>query len=125
MVYKTLSIMFPAVRNILNGSKKVEIRSWSPPTVPLKNIVLVENHHYLAHEEDRDDGYALAIVDIIDVQPWTKEMFLQQNSETKLNKQWSQGYYVWRLDNIRKLDKPLKCMALKGIYEVDLDISLL
>ncbi|KES17496.1 ASCH domain protein [Gilliamella apicola SCGC AB-598-I20] len=125
MIYKTLSIMFPAVRNILNGSKKVEIRSWRPQTVPLKNIVLVENHHYLVHEEDCDDGYALAIVDIIDIQPWTKDMFLQQNNETKLNKQWSQGYYVWHLENIRKLDNPLKCIALKGIYEVDLDIRLL
>lgn len=46
---------------------------------PLKNIILVENHLYLVHDEDRDDGYAVAIVGIIDIQPWTKDMFLQQN----------------------------------------------
>lgn len=91
---------------------------------PLKNIILVENHLYLVHEEDRDDGYAVAIVDIIDIQPWIKDMFLQQNNETKFNKQWNQGYYVWHLGNIRSLDKLFNYIELKRVYEVDFDIPL-
>lgn len=91
---------------------------------PLKNIILVENHLYLVHDEDRDDGYAVAIVGIIDIQPWTKDMFLQQNNETKFNKQWNQGYYVWHLGNIRSLDKLFNYIALKRVYEVDFDIPL-
>ena len=47
MKYKALSIVYPAVENILNGSKDVEIRSWMPPDIPMRNLVLIENSRYL------------------------------------------------------------------------------
>lgn len=123
MIYRALSILSPAVENIINGSKKVEIRSWAPSIIPLKNLVLVENYHYLVNNQDIDDGYALAIVDIVNILPWTEDMFLAQNDETKLNKKWQPDYFVWIIENVRPLQRPIKCMALKGIYNIDLDIS--
>ncbi len=69
MFYDALSILKPSVDNIVSGVKNIEIRSWVPREIPLKNVVLVQNEKYLHHKDDIDSGIAMAIVDIIDVLP--------------------------------------------------------
>ncbi|HEJ7833432.1 hypothetical protein QZP90_09290 [Serratia marcescens] len=123
MKFQALSILKPAVINILDGKKVFEIRSWTPPTIPLYNVVLVQNEKYLVSPEDEDDGLAMAIVDFTSVSPWTKEIFLKQKISTTMNKHWMPGYFLWRIENVRKIDKPKLCRAKKGIYFLDLELN--
>lgn len=122
MNYQAISILNPAVENIINGSKTIEIRSWKPDTIPLKNVVLVQNEKYLVNQNDFDLGTALAVVDFVSVREWSYDEFLMQNTNTTLNKKWAPGYFIWEIDNIRPLNKAVECVARKGIYLIDLDI---
>ena len=73
MKYQAISILNPAVENILNGSKSIEIRSWHPETMPLNNVILVQNKKYLKNQMDVDFGVAMAIVDFVTVREWLYE----------------------------------------------------
>jgi len=85
-----LSIVNPAVENILAGTKRVEIRSWHPPKIPMHDLVLVQNAIYRRQDGQEDpDGIALALVDIVEVHDWTPEEARSQG------KQWSAGYVCW------------------------------
>lgn len=122
MNYQAISILNPAVENIINGSKSIEIRSWKPDTIPLKNVVLVQNEKYLKNQHDLDCGVALAVVDFVSVREWSYEEFLKQNANTTLNKKWTPGYFIWEIENVRPLKKTVDCIAKKGIYLLELDI---
>ncbi|EOV9690682.1 hypothetical protein ACN5PQ_002411 [Cronobacter turicensis] len=125
MKYQALSILQPAVVLIIDGKKKQEIRSWLPPSLPLKNILLVQNENYLSSDDDEDEGLAMALVDFTEFSNWTEEEYLQQGLKNTLGRVWKPGYYTWKIENIRKLMKPIPCKAKKGIYEVELtDISV-
>lgn len=119
--YNALSMIYPAVKNVLAGDKKVEIRSWYPAVVPLLNLVLVENYCYLNDSDVDSNGRAVAIVDVISVSPWRYEDYIRQNDNTKLNKKWKDNYFMWHLDNIRPIVDTPKCLAIKGIYKVFLN----
>ncbi|MEZ3415909.1 hypothetical protein HP563_12725 [Pantoea dispersa] len=121
MKYQALSILQPAVELILNGEKKQEIRSWLPPTLPSKNILLVQNLNYLTFDDDEDEGLAMAFVDFTDFSPWTEEDYYLQGVKNTLGRVWKPGYFTWKIENIRRLAKPIVCKARKGIYEVDLN----
>lgn len=123
MKYQAISILNPAVENILNGSKSIEIRSWHPETMPLNNVILVQNEKYLKNQMDVDFGVAMAIVDFVSVREWLYEDYLRQNQDTTLNKPWFSGYFVWEIKNVRPLHKPIPCLARKGIYTLDLDVE--
>ncbi|MCU6339274.1 hypothetical protein KW823_22360 [Enterobacter quasiroggenkampii] len=122
MKYQALSILKPAVENIINGSKINEIRSWVPASLPLCNVIIVQNNNYLINDDDVDDGLAMALVDFTSVSPWTYDIFLSQNNQTTLNKKWKPGYFIWKIENVRPLHKAISCEARKGIYIIDLDI---
>lgn len=121
--YNALSVMNPAVDNIVSGKKVVEIRSWVPPSTPLFNLVLVQNEKYLNDGEEDLNAFALAMVDIVGFSEWTYNDFLLQNIETKINKKWKPGYYKWYLENVRVFNLALPCVAKKGIYEVSLKLE--
>lgn len=117
MTKRALSIVTPAVANILNGTKLVEIRSWVPPELPVTDLVLVENARYLRTEGAIDpDGLARALVDVTAVYPWTREEAAAQG------KVWQDGYFCWKLDNIRQISPPIPCVAKRGLYEVALNM---
>ncbi|EDU3846310.1 hypothetical protein CBJ89_003397 [Salmonella enterica subsp. enterica serovar Essen] len=120
--YCALSIVYPAVENIINGSKKIEIRSWIPLELPLRNLILIENKNYLNDGDIDLNGQAKAIVDVIGYKKWTYEDFSNQGDEVKLGREWKKGYFVWFLDNVRKIDKYKEVIAKKGIYTIELDI---
>ncbi|NXZ87923.1 hypothetical protein HZI30_13370 [Serratia fonticola] len=121
MKYQALSILKPAVDNILNGSKKLEIRSWTPPYMPLNNVVLVQNEKYLVNQDDEDDGFAMAIVDFTSIFPWTEADYLRQKNTTTMWKEWKLGYFCWTIENVRVIKKPMPCKAMKGIYTLEFD----
>jgi len=122
MFYDALSILKPSVDNIVSGVKNIEIRSWVPREIPLKNVVLVQNEKYLHHKDDIDSGIAMAIVDIIDVLPWTRDEYLKQGPDITIGKKWSPGYYMWVINNVRPLNKKIICDAKKGIYKVNINL---
>lgn len=66
MPRSALSIVNPAVDDIVAGRKRVEIRSWAPPGMPLRDLVLVQNTIFLRQDGQEDpDGIALAMVDVV------------------------------------------------------------
>lgn len=123
--YLALSIVSPAVDNILSGEKSVEIRSWTPPELPIYDLVLVQNNKYL-HDGDVDvNGVALAVVDVSMVSDWTYGDYLRQSQDVTLGKDWKKGYYIWKLENIRMVKNKPNVMAQKGIYVIVLpDLAL-
>ncbi|WP_206023448.1 ASCH domain-containing protein [Hafnia alvei] len=125
MEYQALSILKPAVDLILDGKKNIEIRSWLPPEFPMKNVVIVQNQKYLSSDEDIDDGVALAIVDFTEFKIWTEDDYNKNGFSVSLGRTWKEGYFTWKIENIRKLKKPILCKAMKGIYQIELnDIEL-
>ncbi|MBQ0328163.1 MULTISPECIES: ASCH domain-containing protein [Providencia] len=121
MKYQALSILKPAVDLILDGKKNIEIRSWLPPEIPMKNVVIVQNQKYLSSDEDIDDGIALAIVDFTEFKIWTKDDYNNSDPLVSLGRAWKEGYFTWKIENIRRLTKPIRCKAMKGIYQLDLN----
>lgn len=121
MEYQALSILKPAVDLILDGKKNIEIRSWLPPEIPMKNVVIVQNQKYLSSDEDIDDGVALAIVDFTEFKIWTEDDYNENGFSVSLGRTWKEGYFTWKIENIRKLKKPILCKAMKGIYQLELN----
>ncbi len=121
MEYQALSILKPAVDLILDGKKNIEIRSWLPPEIPMKNVVIVQNQKYLSSDEDIDDGVALAIVDFTEFKVWTEDDYNENGFSVSLGRTWKEGYFTWKIENIRKLKKPILCKAMKGIYQLELN----
>lgn len=117
--YSALSIVSPAVDNILLGCKSVEIRSWLPPELPIYDLLLVQNNKYLNDGDSDPDGVALALVDIFTVYDWTYNDYLQRSNEVTLGRKWKKGYYIWELENIRKIENKPKAVAQKGIYAIN------
>ncbi|MDF3836009.1 ASCH domain-containing protein [Cupriavidus basilensis] len=115
MLRQALSIVKPAVEDILAGRKLVEIRSWAPPKIPLVDLVLVQNTVYLRQDGQEDpDGVVLALVDVVGVHDWTPDEARSQG------KQWCAGYVCWELTNVRAIDPPVQCIAKRGIYALEL-----
>ena len=115
MQVRALSIVYPAVHNIIAGSKRCEIRSWPPPELPLLNLALVENQVYLRQDGQEDAaGYIRALVDITGVHKWSEE------EATGQGKDWLPGYFCWELANIRPVEPDIPCVAKRGIYTLDI-----
>ncbi|WP_241025767.1 MULTISPECIES: ASCH domain-containing protein [unclassified Burkholderia] len=114
MPRSALSIVKPAVDDIVAGRKRVEIRSWAPPVIPLRDLVLVQNTIFLRQDGQEDpDGIALALVDVVGVHDWTPDEARAQG------KQWCAGYVCWELTNVRAIDPPFRCAAKRGIYALE------
>lgn len=114
--YLALSIVAPNGMRIAQGIKTLEVRSWTPEQLPLKNVVIVENQHYLNRDGDEEQGLAVAIADIIDAHPWRKDEF-----EAACASYWADGYSAWVLDNVRPIDPPIAVPAKRKIYLIDID----
>ncbi len=118
MIVNALSIVSPSVQNILVGKKGVEIRRWLPPEIPFFNLVLVENEIYLTEEGQEDpNGLARAIVDITGVHEWSQEEAESQGLE------WIPNYVSWELSNVRCIEPPIRCVARRKIYKIDVEAT--
>jgi len=113
---KAISILYPWGNMIANGEKNLEIRSWHPDTLPLKNIALVQNNIRLTKEINNDpDGQIIAIIDIISSRPWKKEDCKKSGCEES---QFSEGFLAWEIKNVRKLTQPIKAVAKRRFYDL-------
>ena len=113
MQLNALSIVYPAATRIAEGRKTLEIRSWQPPVLPLKDLLIVENHRRLECDGDTDpNGLAVALVDVTHVRPWTPED-AERDGHT-----FAAGYHAWLLTNVRPIAPPLRVPAERLIYQV-------
>ena len=119
MKLQALSVVAPAGDWIANKKKTIEVRSWTPEEIPLFNVAIIQNENYLLEDGQEDEnGYVVAIVDFAKVEPWTRKQ-----QEFACSKKWSSGYFGWHITNVRKLAEPLKIIAKRKIYEIELDAS--
>lgn len=114
-LFYALSIVEPSGLRIAEGVKTLEIRSWQPEHLPLKNLVIVENQNFLHYEGDEEDGYAVAIVDVESVHVW-------QEHEVKdaCASQWAEGYFAWVLTNVRTINPCILTTAKRKLYTIEL-----
>ena len=114
--FQALSIVAPSGTRIAQGLKTLEVRSWLPAQLPLKNLVIVENQHYLNDDGAEELGQAVAIVDVVSAHPWREDEF-----EAACASYWAEGYYAWVLENVRPIDTPLDVKAKRKIYLIEID----
>lgn len=116
-----LSIVTPNGTNIATGRKTLEIRSWRPAHLPLRNLLVVENNIFLTEEDQIDpDGTAVAVVDIERVDAW-------QASElaAACASKWTPGLWAWRVTNVRPIADTFRIVARRKLYDVEVSAALL
>jgi hypothetical protein len=58
--------------------------------LPLKDLMIVENQHFLLNDGDEDVGFAVALVDIESVHPWQSD-----EVDAACATYWAEGYLAW------------------------------
>lgn len=116
--YTALSIVAPSAERIVQGLKTLEIRSWQPEMLPLKDVVIVENQNFLLNDGNEESGLAVVLVDIEAVHAWRED-----EVETACASAWTEGYLAWVIRNIRPIDPPIQVMAKRKLYLLELDIG--
>lgn len=118
MLYPALSIVAPNGTNIVEGRKLIEVRSWLPEQLPLKNLVIVENQNFLSQCVKEEQGWAVAIVDIESVHPW-----LKTEVDIACANHWEDGYFAWVIAHVRPINPPIQTTAKRKIYTLDLHLN--
>lgn len=114
-----LSIVSPHGSNIASGRKTLEIRSWRPTSLPVRNLLIVENSEFLSTENPVDlNGKAVAIVDVEEIHEWQPS-----EVEAACSSGWESGYWAWSLSNVRPIANIQTVPAKRKLYEVDLKIN--
>ncbi|MDT8997784.1 hypothetical protein RQP53_00680 [Paucibacter sp. APW11] len=101
-----LAVLSPAGKLIAQGRHRIELRSWQPPVLPLRNLLIVESQRQVAAEGQWDpEACGVALVDVLSVSPWSG----------------APGMYAWELSNIRPIcPKLCPLPARSGLYSVNL-----
>ena len=101
-----LAVLSPAGKLIAQGRHRIELRSWQPEQLPLRDLLIVESQRQIAHAEQWDpDACGVALVDVLSVKPWVG----------------APGMYAWELSNIRPICPKLGPLpARSGLYPVQL-----
>jgi hypothetical protein len=73
--------------------------------LPLKDLMIVENQHFLLNDGDEDVGFAVALVDIESVHPWQSD-----EVDAACATYWAEGYLAWVIA-IFVLDPPIQVIA--------------
>ncbi|HHY0368236.1 TPA: ASCH domain-containing protein [Vibrio parahaemolyticus] len=111
---KALSVVEPWGTMIANGTKLLEIRSWSPELLPILNVALVQNSTRLTRDGDEDvDGRVVAVVDIVSCELWKKEDCKHSGCDES---EFEEGWFAWKLRNIKKLNNPVNAIAKRKFY---------
>lgn len=113
MSYFALSIVAPNAQRIVQGIKTLEVRSWQPESLPLRDLIIVENQNFLLQEGSEEKGLALALVDIESIHVWQPT-----EVEAACTSVWSEGYYAWVISNVRPLPEPIACWAKRKLYKI-------
>lgn len=115
--FLALSIVTPNGTRIAEGIKTLEVRSWVPTKLPIKDLLIVENQKFLVKDTDEEEGVAVALVDVDSIHAWRNDEI-----EPACATAWDEGYFAWVLSNVRHIKQPLKVLAKRKIYQVELDL---
>lgn len=88
--------------------------------LPLKDLMIVENQHFLLNDGDEDVGFAVALVDIESVYPWQSD-----EVDAACASYWTDGYYAWVISNVRPLKQPIEAIAKRKLYRLELNLKVL
>ncbi|MBN8710890.1 MAG: ASCH domain-containing protein [Verrucomicrobia bacterium] len=117
MIFQALSVLSPAGSLIRSGRKTIEVRGWQPPTLPLLNLLIVQNSVPLSDETPADDaGAVVALVDVVAVRDWQPEDLEKSRSE-----KFEEGYQAWELTNVRPAAYNRFVPARLGVYELEVN----
>ena len=83
--------------------------------LPLKDLMIVENQHFLLNDGDEDVGFAVALVDIESVHPWQSD-----EVEAACATYWAEGDLARVIRNIRPIDPPIQVVAKRKLYRIEL-----
>ena len=110
-----LSIVAPNGTRIARGAKTLEVRSWQPAELPLRDLLIVENALFLSEDLPEDpEGRAVALVDVVAVHPWRPD-----EVQAACSSGWQPGYWAWVLENVRVLEPQATVPAKRKLYEID------
>jgi len=112
-MYKALSVIEPYGELLISGQKTLEIRSWIPQKLPLKNVVLVQNVKRLSEELEEDVGSALGLIDIDGFHLWTESDLPKSGCDS-----FTDGYYAWEISNRRPFLTRPEILAKRKIYNL-------
>lgn len=113
---KALSVLAPWGKLIADQSKTIEVRSWYPRILPMRNVALVQNMVSLTKESAEDkEGYVVAIIDIVSCSSWEVEDCKDSGCDES---EFEEGWLAWKLSNIRKLKQPVKAIAKRKFYDL-------
>lgn len=115
--YAALSVVAPAGDRIRSGLKTLEIRSWRPDALPLRDLLIVQNNVRLSREGITEDpgGKIVAMIDIESVEEWREEELAASCA-----RKWEPGWLAWRITNVRPVDYPDEVPARLRIYHLSL-----
>jgi len=113
--YLALSVVAPHGGNIASGRKTLEVRTWRPPELPVRNLLIVENMKYLTEDGQIDeDGRAVALVDVRLVETW-----LPSQVAAACSAAWQPGYHARHLENVRPISSSTRVPAARKLYMLD------
>ncbi|MEO5916803.1 MAG: ASCH domain-containing protein [Luteolibacter sp.] len=112
-----LSVLAPAGELIRSGRKTLEIRQWCPESIPLRDLVIVQNKNRLSRDgvTDDPDGEVMAIVDVESVEEWNENEMNEACASC-----WEPGWMAWRLSSVRPVHLDGRFPARLRIYSIDL-----
>lgn len=115
MVEKALSVRQPWASLIVCGLKTVEIRTWSTTYRGQLYIHASKSQDDVAMNRFQLDtppmGALLGTVELVDVQPFSREMWDELAEKHLDNGAFMPGLYAWHLKSARPLPEPV---AYKG-----------
>lgn len=115
-----LSIVAPNGTNIAAGHKTLEIRSWQPPSLPLRDLLIIENEIFLTGEDEVDPGgIAVALVDVDEVHAWLPSELAAACATT-----WEPGLWAWHVTRIRPVSGTFHLAARRKLYEIEVSDAL-
>lgn len=116
MPFQVLSVVAPGGSRIRSKKKTIEVRGWAPESLPLHDLVIVQNETFLTDEAPEDPaGRVVAMVDVLSVRDWTVEDLASSGAT-----EFTEGLLAWELSNIRPMAYEKFVAARKGIYELEL-----
>lgn len=120
MLLAALSVVAPWGVRIARGIKTVEVRRWRPASLPLENLLIVENNRYLRRDGEIDPaGRAVAVVAIREVHNWRPD-----EVEAACASSYEAGWLAWTIEDVRPIEAPIVVTAARGIYEVHVEPGL-
>ena len=123
---KALSLWQPWASLMADGRKKVETRSWPPPTWLLGKELAIHATMKVEKSACEDFGYdaliiprgcIVAVVRLIAFEKFKDTSWMDYSTEEVSYGDFSMGRYGWKCELIEKLNPPLMVRGYQGLFD--------